>query len=317
MRTNPTLHNLEDVLANLPAMLGYVPASRLIAITTHRPDNRDEIVRMVAATDINTAPAKLTGFARGCGISAQNTVGAVLVSVGEQSLHQQARALLDAARESLIDVGVPVYRRIITESLTTAGRWIDVDNNDTGATVAYHDAVLTAQSVLDGRVIAASREELVGELAETDPAPITAAPRLDGLVTADLSDELGRVIAGAPAAADLATRVGVAISSGVKTRDALLLAGVEEPQAAAAVWTRIAAQLRGASRIEALVVVAALHYVAYDVVRAGVALETADNLACDLEIAFPRLGGLLVAALQGGISPAKAREVFTTAAGRQ
>jgi hypothetical protein len=124
------------------------------------------------------------------------------------------------------------------------------------------------------------------------------------------------VIAGAPAVADLAARVGAALSSGAKTRDALLLAGIEQPQAGAAVWTRIAGQLRGAARIEALVIVAALHYVAYDVVRAGVALEVAENLAGDIEVAFPRLGAQLVTALQGGVSPERAREAFTTAAAR-
>lgn len=309
---NITVGNTSQLLAGVPALLGYLATSRLIVVTTHRPDKTSnaEAIRMTAAVDINL-PADAAGhIAQTCHINAQNTARAFLIAVCDESQHQHARTVIDAATQSLLDADVPVAQRLIAESLT-GGRWYDIDDDERAGIADYRDSEITATAVLSGRVVAASRDELKAELAETTPAPATLAPGvLDQAHVLALRDELQAVIDGQPTTPDLPTQLAAVICARPSWRDILLVCGSDQPDRAAATWTGIANQLRGAGRIQALIIVAAHRYAGSDAVRAQVALDTADELARQLEVGFPPLGQLLTTALVSGIEPQKIRALL-------
>lgn len=307
-----TLRSTAEILASLPAVLGYVPTSRVIVIATHRPNGRSEELRLALATDINTDPANLSDFARVCGLTRHNVSGAILVAITERQHRQEATAVLDALTNSLIGAHIRVYRRIFTTSIDAGSLWTDIDTNDSGITTDYRDTQFAAQAVSDGRVIAASRADIDAELSETTPAgPAEAVDTTDPQQMQQLAEELIATIAGGNAAPTLASRIGGVIVSDLAARDLLLGVSARTPGQAAILWTRVARQLRGQARIQALAITAAMAYSSGDGVRAGSALDAARDLANNTNTAYPSLARLLDVALQGGIPPNEVLTVLT------
>lgn len=315
MSTHFETRTVGELLATIPASLGYLPANRLVVITTHRPNGTAEEIRMIVALDLATPLSSVAHLPERCGITIRNTAGAYLVAIGEPSRHGEARALLNAADTALRNSDIRVHARIITESLTDANRWQNIDTGETGQTIDYRDSVLLAEAVYRGARMAASREEIEAEFAESDEAPATQEGVTYNL--GEIADEIARVVEGSPAAADLATRAAIAITSCVHLRDSMLYRGLANPRGTAALWTKLANQLRGQGRIEALIVAGTMYYAAGDGPRSNVALETADNLASALGVPLPRLGLLLTAAFQGAITPEDVRRLLATGADRQ
>lgn len=307
-----TLRSTAEILASLPAVLGYVPTSRVIVIATHRPNGRSEELRLALATDINTDPANLSDFARVCGLTRHNVTGAILVAITERQHRQEATAVLDALTNSLIGAQIRVYRRIFTTSIDAGTLWSDIDTNDSGITTDYRDTQFAAQAVSDGRVIAASRADIDAELAETAPAaPAKAVDTTDARQVEALANELIEAIASGNPAADLASRIGGVIVSDINLRDLLVGVSARTPGRAAIVWTRMSSQLRGPARIQGLTIAAAMAYGSGDGVRAGSALDAARDLANNTNTAYPSLARLLDVALQGGIPPNEVLTVLT------
>lgn len=308
-----TLRTTAQILASLPAVLGYVPTSRAIVIATHRPDGRTEELRLALATDINTAPANLRDFARVCGLTPNKVTGAILVAITERHNRDHATDVLDALANALAQAQIPVYRRIFTTSLDAGTLWSDIDTNDSGITTDYRDAEMAAQAVSDGRVIAASRADIDAELAETAPAaPAEAVDTTDARQVEALANELIEAIASGNPAADLASRIGGVIVSDINLRDLLVGVSARTPGGAAILWTRISSQLRGPARIQGLTITAAMAYGSGDGVRAGAALDTARTLAEKTNTNYPNLARLLDVALQSGIPPNRVINVLTS-----
>ncbi len=302
MSTNfETVRTVGELLAAIPAALGYVPANRLVVITTHRPNRTIEEIRMIVALDLSTSLGAVSELPERCGITILNTAGAYLVAIGEPSRHAEARALLNAADAALRNSDIRVHARIITASLTDANRWQNIDTGETGENVDYRDSVQLAEAVFRGARVANSREEIVAEFTEADEAPET--PEGVTFNLGEIADEIARAVEGGPTAPDLATRAGIAITSCVHLRDSMLYRGTANPRGTAALWTKLASQLRGQPRIEALLVAGMMYYTAGDGPRSNVALEIADNIAATLDVPLPRLGLLLNAAFQSGITP--------------
>ncbi|MEB3031762.1 DUF4192 domain-containing protein [[Mycobacterium] nativiensis] len=310
-----TASTVGNLLAAIPAALGYVPANRLVVITTHRPNRTIEEVRMIVALDLSTSLGSIAELPERCGITIRNTAGAYLVAIGEPSRHGEARALLNAADTALRNSDIRVHARIITESLTDANRWQNIDTGETGENVDYRDSVHVAEAVYTGARVVGSREEIVAEFAESDEAP--EVPEGVTFNLGEIADEIARAVEGGSASADLATRAGIAITSCVHLRDSMLYRGTANPRGTAALWTKLASQLRGLSRIEALIVAGMMYYTAGDGPRSNVALETADNLAAALGVPLPRLGLLLTAAFQSGITPEDMKRLLATGADLQ
>ena len=310
-----TVRTIGELLAAVPTTLGYAPANRLVVITTHRPHGHQEEIRMVAAVDLSASLRSIAELPDRCGITIHNTAGAYLVAVSEPSRRGEARTLLNAADIAFRNSDIRVHARIITESLTEVNRWHNIDTGETGTTTDYRDSLFTAEAVYQGARMVASREEMVAEFSESAEAP--EIPEGVTFNLGDIADEIARAADGGPATADLATRAGIAITSCVRLRDSLVYRGTANPRGTAALWTTLAAQLRGRARLEALIIAGMMYYTAGDGPRANVALEIADHLGAAVGVPLPRLGLLLAAALQSAITPADMKRMLTAATGLQ
>jgi Domain of unknown function (DUF4192) len=312
-----TIRTAADLLAGLPALMGYVPTNRIIAVTTHRPDKTDgESVRAAAAIPVDTPERGVTGMVGTCGFTVTNTAGVFLVAICDAEQLRPATRLLDVLRDAFTDADIPVRKRIYTCTVAEDGQWLDIDSGDTGDTVAYTNSLHTVRAVAAGTVIAASRDDLYAEFTEATPAPIQAVPTQYSAGDAvRVCTELAEVLVGRAAMTPaMAGRIGVALTASPRLRDALLALGIEQRAAAAQLWVRIASHLRGPARLEALTVSATLFYIAHETVRASVALEVTEKLAAQLDVAFPGLAHLLDTALSAGIPPTDILAVLQRAA---
>ncbi|WP_018604075.1 DUF4192 domain-containing protein [Mycobacterium sp. 155] len=297
-----TMSNAGDLISALPSIMGYVPQARAVAITMRRNDSGGLQLRNVISIPVTTAHEHAATLPDICGVTITNTAAVILIAVCGPEHLAQAGVVLDAMRNAFLDADIPVRQRLLTASVTEAGHWMDIDTGQTGPQAAYTDSIFTAMSIVGGRPVVTSRDDLIEEFRETDPAPLLAASTA-AQSPVDTAEELATVIAGAPMSPTLPTRAGLAILASARMRDVMILLGMEQPYAAAALWTTIAGRLRRAARVEALTVAAALYYVANDTTRADIALETASDLAADHDIAYPRLAALLSTALRGGMDP--------------
>lgn len=110
----------------------------------------------------------------------------------------------------------------------------------------------------------------------------------------------------------LATRAAIVVNAHIALRDALLRLGVGHQVAAGQLWTRLAAQHRGATRANLLAMAAFTYYAGDDGVRAGIALDHAIAAARGDDAPVPRLAQYLTAALEPGMPPHKIREIIPT-----
>jgi len=299
----PRIQTTSDLINSLPALVGYVPAGAIILITTG-PDTDvlDVQFAITAAAQITTTQA--ANLPELCGLNAQNTPGAVLVAVCGDWLADHVRDVLDHLRDALTSLGITVRQRITTTTLEVTRPWTDIDTDETGMHVAYTDSLATAQAVAAGTRIAPTRHSVVREFDELDPAAPPLAVTDDPIVTIQTCERIAEAISGElmPPLA-LIAQAAQLITTNESLRDVMVLLGLDHPAQAAQLWTAMAAHMRGRARIEALTIAAALYYSGRDALRATVALEVADQLGVELDIALPKLGQMLTIALARAISP--------------
>lgn len=314
MRINLTSNT--DVVAAIPALLGFVPTNSIVAIVLD--DHGDSItVYCGARYDIDAPLDVAAQFADV--LPLQDDDGphrpVLLVAVADVDHQRHASAHLDAVARRVIARGARVVKRLHTPRIDAGHTWTDVDTGDTGTTTDYRLSDHALQMAVEhGQTVRASREDIAAEFHPGAPAP---APE----ITADL---VTHTILGVYAALNdpdgltpqLAANAGHLITSSVTHRDALLVVSTTRPEAGATVWTRLARQLRDQARIEALALAAACFYVSSDAIRTGIALEAAHSTAEAAGLPDTTLVLLLETALQNAISPEKIRQVFATIAAK-
>lgn len=302
-----------DIVAAAPGLLGFVPTDSIVVYLLQQQPTSGLGVRCAARFDITNSTEQATTFPATCNLRAANFAAAIILAVCDQRHDVHAHHLLDATRDSLLSIDIPVLRRLHTRDVTEAGQWLDVDTGEYGPTYPYTDAVLTARLVHDGHTIRANRTDIEDEFSPLPPAPPAEIGAHDQLVRATV-DELTAALAGGPITDPaLATRAGILITAHPALRDAMIGLAIDTPEYAADLWTHIARRLRGAPRAEALTVAAACLCLTGDTVRAGIALDAAFDEAHTSHTAEPRLAGLLSAALRAGLSPEKITQALIAA----
>lgn len=310
--------NIDDnaaILAAIPPLLGFTPESSIIvAVIVGTGDDRQ--IRTVLRFDIDpVAAAKLTTVAEPAFRTAS---AAILVAVCGDWITDYAIHTLDVLRDSLAERNITSHVRLIASNLDQPGQWTDIDTGARGVVTSFRDSAFTADTVLRGKRIANHRSEIVAEFTPTtNPVPFVTTDPIDFLV--DTYETVAAIITDSAHIAnhpDLATRVGILITRDPEFRDTMLLLCVDHAGPAAALWTRLANQLTGAARLEALTVAAACHFVADDAVRAGIALDIAATEANAGHREYPMLAALLLSALQGSASPTDIRDLITGQADR-
>ena len=314
MNSTPRLGSNADLIAAIPAILGYAVTNDLVILilTGHRSARSLHCaLRLDMAT---TKPGDLAELPHRAGQALAAGNGAILVAITDDPRRRDHVAeLIDAATAVLGSTGVDVQRRLIATTTTRRGQWMDLDTLDTGATYPFQDSVIAADQVYRGRPIVTSREAIVAEFDAAEPSHIDTLGPSSTPVT-DTLDELAAVIAGQRGLSDdLPAKIAALITASVRLRDAMLAAALTEPARSAVLWTQMAARMRGAARAQALTIAACLYYVSADGVRTGIALDIAVAAATDASAPVPPLTTLLDTALRSGFTPDQVRDVLTAA----
>jgi hypothetical protein len=302
----------QAVISAIPALLRFLPINSIVAIMFGPSGAPRGEIRCAIRFDLDRDQAHR--FPQTCNLHSRNNANAILVAVCDPDQDEHALDVLNAARTALHHHSIQVLQMLTTHSLTEAGRWSDPDTGAHGPTVPYTDAAITAEVVYQGATIDKSREAIEAEFSLTDPAPyLTVTEDLNELVTRTVA-ELHALITGRADAPtdDLATRAAIIITENVHIRDGLLRLGIGNEQAAAQIWTTLAAELRGQARTEVLTVAAFNHYISGDGVRAGIAIDHVADTAVAAKLPLPTLADLLSAALRAGLEPQKIRAIIPT-----
>ena len=315
-----------DLIAALPAVLGFVPEKSLVLVSL-------ENGRMGAVMRADLSAALMDGVEQLAGVAATSgadTVVAVIVDADGAlcpMCNDEHRQLCEALSAALADREVGLYASHVVDRVAVGGSWHCVDGCGSSGTVEDPGASpLAAAAVLDGRRLYERRADLQAVVTAEDPV---RAARLAGLVSAKVErreadwradpDGCGRRDVEAAIAAAARVWQGAELSdddvaglacglSDVAVRDTLyaLAVGVDAGQAET-LWAVLARALPEPWRVEALVLLAFSSYARGDGPLAGVSLEAA--LRADPD---HRMAGMLDTALQSGMRPERIRELAGT-----
>lgn len=306
------LHDNASIISAVPALLGFTPRDSIILMLLKEGDTNDTLSHLLrfdidtaAAANVTTAAAPVF----------HGATAAVLIAVCGDWNTDRAAETLDVLRDQLANIDLPAVRRLITPDIDQPGAWTDIDTGEHGPLAPYRDSIFAANRVYHGADVTADRADIVAEFTTPITNPVPVIPKHPVSYLADTFDTIAAIISGTAHPAthpDLATRAGILLTHSLDMRDAMLLLCIDHPEQAADLWARIANQLTGPARIEALTISGACHYAAADTVRAGIALDVAAQDALTAHIDYPRLAQLLLTALSAGISPTEIREFLSS-----
>ncbi|KGI66028.1 DUF4192 domain-containing protein (plasmid) [Mycolicibacterium rufum] len=304
------LRSSTDVLAAVPALLGFAPTNSIVGIVIDDDGTQQSI--LVAARYDSDAPLHTAiKFVNALPLRGDDGIArsVLLIAIADAEHQALAGHHLDAISRQLHALGSAVFKRLHADQLDAGHSWTDVDTGEAGRTVDYRISDLALRfAVEEGRSILGARADIAAEFTPGDPAPeaeITADVVTHTILSlyAALNDPDGLT-------AQLAANTGHLITTSVTHRDALLVISATRLDTGGTLWTRIARQLRGIARIEALALAAACFYAGNDSVRAGLALDAAQTTAADNGLEDTNLVALLDTALQSGLPPAAIRQML-------
>ncbi|WP_127783347.1 DUF4192 domain-containing protein [Rhodococcus sp. X156] len=331
-----------ELIASLPALLGFVPQRSLVLLCLEGPTGAR--VGLVMRVDLphphQAEPGHVLALTEELSVQCarRGTVAVILVVVDDRSRRPDAHAdllaelvpaceavgtaVLGVHGVAVVAAGAPWWSRDRTSG-GVDGRW----RTDAGVLPDPQSCPAAAAHVAHGRVIHGGREELDALLGGGDADECRRCAQLvdraleeslqarqtwgQRAVREDLEAVLAAVARtedGAAVDADEAARLGVALADPL-VRDACFALAVGEHAAAAeSLWLQLCRLLPAPEKAEPAVLVAYGCYVRGEGPLAGVALRAA--LEAD---PGHRMAGLLEAALAGGLRPEAVRELADTA----
>ncbi len=294
-----------SLLGALPSLLGFVPHESIVVLLLAGAQV-DRCVRL-DVTDVIDPHDLIATQARQPGIT-----GAIVIAVADRchdaALGHAARFVVDIAFAGIDDIQVLAVRTIVA-----GGTWTDMISGETGVVDDPRDSAVTAAHIAQGRVIAASRDEIDARY-KPAPDPVDPASVPDHRFIGDALTALQTAAAGRAEPADelIAAAAGLATHS-VGVRDLMLSIGadsVDASLAAAALFTRISARTRAEARAELLTIAGTFAYAGGDAPAARSAFDAATATGY-----WPgRLHDLVTVALDHGVPPDRIRELLTTSA---
>lgn len=262
-----------DIVALVPALLGFVPEDSLLAVIL-----RGSTLCAVTRADLTTREAApLAAFSAGQGLIGSVGTGAdgvVFIAVGRDEATRMA-ALAESVRVADRH-GVMLHQALAIPSLMAGEPVVDVNGVDLGA-IPSLSAEVTARLADEGRTIHGSRAEL-------EPALDSDGPTLDTARDPEWSDtEAIRAIKSlveqthaGEAASDDALAAAAAVLRRLPVRDmAIGFAGTALGSASAEVWATIIRRTTGPIRAEAATLYAITSYIQGSCIAAGVGLDVA------------------------------------------
>jgi hypothetical protein len=302
-----------DLIAALPHLLGFIPTNDIVGLMlgpTHSQADASLRAAIRCPIDVDTEQAQQLPTA--CHLTATQFPTALLIAVCDPQLDRHVLRVLRTLRAALHDRGIVVHRILTTHTVTQPDSWIDLDTGIQGPTKPYTDSPADALGVIEGRLIAPSREAIQHEFATTDAAPTVdlEAQDIAALIGPTATDLHRAIIGNTLPATELVVRAAAVITAHIALRDAFLRLGVGHELAAARIWTHIAAHHRGRTRAALLTMAAVAYYSGEDTVRAGMALAQAAAATQTDNSGLPQLSTTLYAALEAGMPPSKIRSVI-------
>lgn len=307
-----TLRTEADIVAAAAALLGFAPTNSIVAYMLHRDTTGDMVVRTAIRFDVTISVQQAARFPATVNLQPATSHAAVLLAICDHTHEWHALTIINALRAALRTAGIPVLRSIMTPDVTTEGQWYDPDSGATGPTYPYTDSLVTAHRVLGGDRVTPARSDIEAEFAYLPPAPPMALGDHGALVI-QVAQEVADALQGQPINRNLPTRAGIAITTDVGVRDAMIAAAAEHTDTAAYLWTHIARRLRGQPRAQALTIAAACYCFLGDTIRAGIAAQAALTEAETTQTPPPRLALMLLTALHSGIAPEQIRRAVIEA----
>ena len=302
-----------ELIAALPHLLGFIPTNDIVALMLGPAHHQAEVpLRAAIRCPASIDPEQAQRFPSRCHLTATQFPSALLIAVYDPQDESHALRTLHTIRTALYRIGITVRRVLTTHNVTEPGRWTDPDTGFSGPTVPYTDSPATALGIVEGRLIAPSRDEMQREFATTEaaPQPDLEAQDITALIGATAADLHRAIFGNSLPTTDLAVRAAIVVTAHSALRDGFLRLGVGHELVAGRTWTRIAAHHRGGVRAELLTMAAVSYYCGEDTVRAGMALTYAAAATCDDDSALPRLATIIHSALQAGMPPSRIRSVI-------
>ncbi|EKT79742.1 hypothetical protein WSS_A26005 [Rhodococcus opacus M213] len=310
------LSTATDVLAAIPALLGFTPVQSIVAILVGESDT-DRAPRVILAarydadTDVSTVVYQL------CGIAVREQVtGALLIAVVGGPSASAALDNMAMLGDGLEAHGVRVMMSLHTAELVEGTQWVDLDTLERGAMPDPSTSAVTATMVAEGRSIETTRAAIAaryGIAAEADPRPAHDALHDQGhdFPRATITELVAVARSREIPSADLAARVGMVAAASPQLRDALLSLAHYGAAEAHAVMLLVANQLRGAARVQTLTAAGLFAYLDGRGTEAGIAFDVARETAESAPETDTGLLDLLDIAVQNGIHPDKVAQLVT------
>ncbi|WP_158171217.1 DUF4192 domain-containing protein [Rhodococcus sp. JT-3] len=305
---NIRLRAATDVLAAIPALLGFVPVNSVVMIAlTGSPAT----LAFVARTDVIGADA---GADYSTALEQAAVTSVIWVVVGAGPVAAAGLDQIEAAQRELDSRGIRSVRTLVAESREIGAEWFDTNGEESGRTADPILSEVSMNRIMSGRQTSSSRAEIEARYREDTAADMDAARAAAAEQGEDFArntiTEIAAVVRNFEVPSlDLAARAGLCAAADPHPRDALIGIVTISPQAAADAFGTIAAHLRGNYRVQALTLAGLAAYVDGDGVAAGIALDAAGAIGVDPSLTT--LLKLLDASRTAGIKPEAIAELAT------
>ncbi|MCM6774547.1 DUF4192 domain-containing protein [Nocardia sp. CDC159] len=310
-RPSLAINDPGDLLAAVPAMLGFYPNDSLV-VATFAPtaDQAAESLRLhfVARTDLDSFRSNPTGLSAElvsrCLREEVDRAAAVLVDSaasppdtnGSQLGASDHRSLVDQLEKCLSSNGIRLEGALATQVIAADSRWWDVFEPDRSGPIPDPDASpIAVAHVLEGHPILGSRTELEAIVRPDDDMVRAVANVMKDLTTCDpdgaLADTAGgmsrarvvdfvfacmdAVTSGASLSVEMLARCGLALQDKVVADFLTAVAVTQRAAAAQQLWAVLVRGLPDPDRAQAAVLLGCCAYVSGNGPLAQLAFRTA------------------------------------------
>ncbi|MCZ4618444.1 DUF4192 domain-containing protein [Rhodococcus qingshengii] len=309
---NIRLTTATDVLAAVPAILGFVPTDSVVMVSLIERGGEPTTLGFVARTDA-AAAAPIYAYRQAI---AQAAVTAVIwVVVGTGGVAAAGLDQIDESRRELDTMGIRTVRTLVAQSLEFGAEWFDLDGHESGLTTDPNLSDTSLAHALEGRQTVSSRDEIAarfteGEAADMDAAHATAREQGEDFVRLTITEFAAALRGRKTPSLELVARIGVCATMRARYRDALIGVIAISAPAAQDAFTAAAAHLRGNERLQVLTLAGLAAYVAHNGPVAGIAFQTAHGI--NDHAAHTGLLDLLDKSLEMGVPPSDIAELVAT-----
>ena len=198
-----TLTHPANLIAALPALLGFIPAESVVVVALKAVE-----VLFTARNDLTTISHTASTIMDTARRHKATSVFIVAISSDDENAMQKAMATAQIAELLGLDVNSVLH----TPSCDGPHGWTNLHTGETGMTDDYRTSHVSVRLVMDGKAISTAREDLEKRFALTEPAtdPHTSMSLLD------IARHVHAIMAGnGTLTAELAANIGHAVTSNI------------------------------------------------------------------------------------------------------